>query len=180
MGRLFLALKAFFRVLGSGALATEVARVLEGRAAPEAQSVPQPAAEPAVIERKPARSHALDLLSAMQREARFVDFLQEPLANYSDAQIGAAVRDVHRDCAALVERLFALRPLVAAAEGSPLDVPAGFDSARFRLLGNVTGQPPYTGKLCHHGWQATRCELPEWTGKAKSALIVAPAEVELK
>jgi hypothetical protein len=46
----------------------------------------------------PARSEALNLLAAMQREARFVDFIREPLDGYSDAQIGAAARTVHRDC----------------------------------------------------------------------------------
>jgi hypothetical protein len=46
-------------------------------------------------------------------------------------------------------------------------------------VGQVAGEPPFQGKLCHHGWEATRCELPEWTGGAPAAMIVAPAEVEL-
>ena len=57
------------------------------------------------------RSDAINLLAALQREARFVDFIKEPIAGYSDAQIGAAVRDVHRDCGALLERLFGLKPI---------------------------------------------------------------------
>jgi hypothetical protein len=51
-------------------------------------------------------------LAALQREARLVDFVQEPIAAYSDAQIGAAVRDVHRGCAEVIERLFSLKPVV--------------------------------------------------------------------
>jgi hypothetical protein len=96
--------------------------------------------------------------------------------------VGAAVRDVHRDCGAVLERLFALRPLLDEPEEAAVTVPAGFDSARFRLSGNVSGQPPYRGALRHHGWKATQVTLPQWTGEheAEAALIVAPAEVELK
>jgi hypothetical protein len=122
----------------------------------------------------------LSLLAALQREGRFVDFIKEPLAAYSDAQVGAAVRDVHRDCSAVLERCFAVRPLVDGAEGAEVDVPSGFDAAQYRLVGNVQGQPPYRGKLCHHGWQATRKDLPDWTGGPSSAMVLSPAEVELK
>jgi len=65
-----------------------------------------------------------------------------------------------------------------AGEGNELDVPDGFDPARYRLSGNVT-KPPYRGRVTHGGWQATRCELPQWTGGKESTLIVAPAEVEV-
>jgi len=80
----------------------------------------------------------------------------------------------------VLERFFAVRPLVEGSEGIEIDVPTGFDAARFRLVGNVQGQPPYRGKLCHHGWQATRAELPDWTGSQASALVLSPVEVELK
>jgi hypothetical protein len=32
----------------------------------------------------------------------------------------------------------------------------------------------------HHGWTASKCEIPAWTGSEEAALIVAPVEVELK
>ncbi len=128
----------------------------------------------------PARSEAITLLAALQREARFVDFVQESLAGYSDAQIGAAARDVHRDCAAVLKRMFALRPAVTDEEGKEVDVPTGFDAGRWRLTGKVTGQPPFHGRLVHPGWEATVCELPTWSGSAEAARIVVPAEVELK
>jgi hypothetical protein len=147
----------------------------------------QPAAPPTVAPVKkastpkpPARSEAITLLAALQREARFVDFIQEPLAGYSDAQVGAVARDVHRDCAAVLDRMFALKPAVADEEGKDVSVPADFDSNRWRLTGNVTGEPPFRGRLVHPGWEATACELPTWSGSSGSARIVAPAEVELK
>ena len=61
---------------------------------------------------KAARSEAITLLATLQREARFVDFIKEPLDGYSDAQIGAAARDVHRDCGKVLDRLFAIQSLV--------------------------------------------------------------------
>jgi hypothetical protein len=90
------------------------------------------------------------------------------------------VRDVHRDAAKTLERLFALKPLISESEGATVEVPAGFDPARFQLLGNVTGQPPFRGQLVHHGWEAARCDLPVWSGSEAAAKIIAPTEVELK
>lgn len=194
MGRLGLAIRAFFKILGSRVTADAVRRALANEAE-SAAVLPRAGAESTTAEAasresrprdvppaKPAATHgqeALALLSALQREARFVDFVQEPLTDYTDAQIGAAVRDVHRECAGALERWFALRPLVDEAEGASLEVPAGFQASRYRLTGNVSGQAPYRGRLCHHGWQATRCEIPSWTGTADAARVVAPAEVEL-
>ena len=40
------------------------------------------------------------------REARFVDLVNESLDGYSDAQIGAAARDVLRDSKKVLDRLF--------------------------------------------------------------------------
>jgi len=109
-----------------------------------------------------------------------VDIVKEPLGDYSDQQIGAAARDVLRDCGAVLDRMFALEGVVDEAEGAELEVPAGFDPGRYRLTGNVAGDPPFRGKLVHHGWRATRCELPQWSGSAASALVVAPVELEIR
>ena len=166
-----LALKLFFKALGDKEFSARVEPLLRGEAAPVAPS--QPMLKP------PARNEALTLLSVLQREGRLVDFLKEPIASYGDAQIGAAVRDIHRDCAAALDRLFAIQPLLDQPDGSAVDVPAGFDAAKFRLVGNVAGQPPYCGKLRHGGWAATKVQLPEWNGAAASANVVAPVEVEL-
>lgn len=182
MGRIFTAIRAFFRILFDRRVADETVRLLSGPTAPPppaatAPAPPKPAAPPAP--KKPARSDAVTLLAALQREARLVDFLQEKLDDYSDAQIGAAVRDVQRDARAALARLFDLRPLTDAGEGASLEVPAGADALRFRLVGNVAGSPPYRGVVRHHGWQVGKCELPEWTGSSESQNVVAPIEVEV-
>ena len=184
MHRIALAFRAFFRVLASARAAAQVEWALSGQAAPttemlssELPTIEMPAIKSAPATR-PLRSDALNLLAALQREARLVDFLMEPIAGYGDAQIGAAVRDVHRDCAAAIERIFAPKEIEAAAEGATIELADGFDPARIRLSGNVT-RPPFRGRLCHHGWQATRCDLPDWTGDDRSRLVIAPAEIEV-
>ena len=190
---LLIALKAFFLVLFNSALARQVDDVLKRRreqpALPEAKrdaipERPTTPARPAVSQKqapqKPARSEAITLLAALQREGRFVDFLKEELAGFTDAQIGAVARDLHRDCGKVVERLFAIQPLLSEAEGASVEVPSGFDAGRYRLVGNVSGTPPFRGTLAHHGWQATACELPDWVGAEAAARVVAPAEVEVK
>jgi Domain of unknown function (DUF2760) len=164
-------------------------RVLRDPAAVQRLAAPRPVAAPAVraepapavhAQPKPARSEALSLLGILQQEARLMDFFKESLEGYSDAQIGAVVRDVQRDGAAVLERLFAVRPLRQEPEGADVGVPPGFDAATLRLTGKVAGQPPYRGTLRHPGWEATRVELPVWTGSPAAARVIAPAEVEIR
>ncbi|MEM7354350.1 MAG: DUF2760 domain-containing protein [Acidobacteriota bacterium] len=181
MKTLGLALRAFFRVLRDARFA-EQARgwLLEGAPADgggDAVSAATPAA-PTQVEAK--RSAALTLVSTLQREARFLDFVMESLDAYDDSQVGAAARDVQRDLGSVVRRIFAPEPLRSEAEGSSLQVPAGFDPGRFRLTGDVAGEPPYSGTLQHHGWQAGQCEMPAWSGDAEAAMVLAPAEVEVQ
>src|SRR5215207_4143384 len=128
MGRLGLAFKLFFRVLSDKAVAERVRPLLEPageRVAPATVAPPTPVA--ATAPPKSTRSDALTLLAVLQREARLVDFLKEDVAAYADAQIGAAVRDVHRDAGAVLERLFALRPVVEQAEGSEVAIEGSSD-----------------------------------------------------
>lgn len=176
MGRLGLAFKAFFRIFGDADFSKAVEQTLAGKrlsVAPAPEAVVEPP-KPA-----PGRSDALNLLSALQREARFLDFIQEPISEYTDAQVGAAVRDIHRDCASVIQRMFAPEPVVSQEEGAAVEVAEGYDPAEYRLSGNISAESPHHGTLGHHGWKASRCELPQWTGKQESASIVAPAEVEI-
>lgn len=182
--RLALALGTFFKVLFDRDFAERLGKLDSLATPPSAETAPEPAPtvpakEPPKPAPKPARSEAITLLATLQREARFVDLVMEPLTDYTDAQVGAAARDVLRDCGETLERLFAIRPVVDAEEGSAHETPADFDAARYRLTGKVAGDPPYRGQLVHHGWQATRCELPTWSGKDDAALIVASIELEL-
>ena len=126
----------------------------------------------------PTHTAALQLLGLMQREARFVDFIQEDVAPYTDAEIGAAARVVHEGCRKVLREHFTIAPVRAEAEGSRVTLQAGFDAAAVRLTGNVVGQAPFTGTLGHRGWQVTEVKLPQLTD-TETAKVIAQAEVEL-
>lgn len=179
MGKLGLAFRVFFRILSDAEFAQRSSMLFEPPPKPATATAPTTPIAPMPPRSTAGRSEALNLLSLLQREARFIDFMKESLADYNDAQIGAAARDVHRDSAAALERLFALRPIASQMEGAAVELPAGAEAGRYRLVGNVT-QGSDRGTLAHHGWEATRCELPEWTGPKDAARVVAPAEIEVK
>jgi hypothetical protein len=181
MGRLFIAFRVFFKTLFDASTARSVEQLLSG--AKPAETTLPPAATPTIARPveppAPKQNPAVTLLATLQREARLIDFLREDLSGYADEQIGAAVREVHRDAAKVLDRVFDLQPVLTDAEGAAVEVPTGFDAGRFRLTGKVAGSAPYRGALRHHGWQATRCDLPTYTGSATAAQTIAPAEVEI-
>ncbi len=189
--RLGLAIKAFFRALTDRTFADQLTGLLRGeqeQAAASGQIAPatEPTAEaphrPAAVQAPAAarRSEALTLLALLQREARLVDFVQESLDGYPDAQVGAAVRDIHRNLQTTLDRTFGPRPLTSEAEGEAISVPAGYSPMRITLAGEVGGEPPYEGRVRHRGWLATRCDLPAWSGRDEDADVIAPAEVEVR
>lgn len=120
----------------------------------------------------------LHLISVLQRQGRLVDFFKEDLNAYADAQIGAAVRSIHENCARAVDKYIAPAPVIDKPEGEPITVPPGFDTAAIKLTGNVTGEPPFTGRLRHRGWRAGKLELPVLSGSGDPR-VIAPAEVEV-
>ena len=156
-----------FRVLLNGEFA---GRIKQGLKVLEAESV-----APA-----PEKVHAssLLLLSALQREGRLVDFLQQEVAGFSNEQVGAAARVVHNGCRKVVLQYFEFEPAAKETEGSEVTVAKGFDPQRFRLTGNVAGQPPFRGTLRHHGWVARTIRMPSLSSSLDPRLV-APAEVEL-
>lgn len=178
MGRIGLAFRVFFRILFDAPLAERMRPLLIGEA-PTPAAAPSDEQKTAPPKKTPTRSDALNLLAMLQREARLVDFIQEPISGYSDEQIGAAVRDVHRDCATVLQRVFSLAPIREEPEGAMVELPGDFDAAQFRLAGRVPEQPPFRGVLAHHGWRATQCVLPEWNGSQEAASVIAPAVMEL-
>jgi hypothetical protein len=187
MRRIVAAIRIFLLTLASRATAEQVEKILRGerispvapaREEANAGEAARPVDRTTTVQR-PARSDALTLLAALQREARLVDLIQEPLEAYSDAQIGAAARDVLRDSRAVLERMFAIQPVVPQAEGASLELSPELDSGEYRFTGEVLGQPPYRGRLVHPGWRAKKCDLPAWTGTGSAATVIAPAELEV-
>jgi hypothetical protein len=107
-----------------------------------------------------------------------VDFLQQDIASFPDADVGAAARIVHDGCRRALLAHATIEPVRAESEGARVVLAAGFAPDDVKLTGEVGGQPPYKGVLRHRGWRATRLDLPQMIG-THDAHVLAPAEVEL-
>jgi uncharacterized protein DUF2760 len=161
--RLKLAVAAFFTILFKGRLPAAL------RATPPAEPPPRASDD---------TDRAVQMMALLQRDGRLVDFLMEDLSTYSDAQIGAAVRDVHDGCRRGFDRYFTLEAILSGREGQPTTISDPIDSAAVRLVGNIIGHPPFSGTLLHRGWRASRVELPP-LGDGSSRRVVAQAEIEV-
>jgi hypothetical protein len=157
-------LRSLWRCLGDSLFTEQVDALLEP---------PSTAQQPVKPSGAPLR-----LLSVLQREGRLVDFLLEDIRAYPDAQVGAAVRDIHRQCQAALKEHLALAPVVTQAEGDTIEVPPGFSPSSIRLSGNVTGDPPFRGTLRHHGWRVLEVKLAQ-PPPGQDEFVLMPAEVEV-
>lgn len=118
------------------------------------------------------------VLALLQAESRFVDFLLEDIAAFPDAQVGQAVREIHRKAQTALKQHLELEPILKASEGEKTTVPAGFDPSAIRVLGNVTGQPPYTGEVQHPGWRVRSIKLSP-VPAGQDEMVIQPAEVHM-
>ena len=141
-----LAIAAIVRPEAKAATAAAVAR--------QAQPEPSEPAASQPLRIAPVRNDAITLLATLQREARLVDIVKEPLTEYSDAQVGAAARDVLRDCGTVLDRLFDLQAVVDQDEGDTVEIPAGFDAGRYRVTGNVARDSTLLG-IARAPWLAS-------------------------
>jgi hypothetical protein len=171
--RLALAVRSFLRIVADAQYAARVRRVGSELELPAPKVAAAPAPKPT-----PDLRPALQLLGALQREGRLVDFLQQDILTFSDADVGAAARVVHDGCRRALQRMVQIVPIHEASEGHGVTVPAGYDATSILLSGNVSGSPPFSGTLRHRGWRARGLTLPEAVGDADCA-VIAPAEVEL-
>ncbi len=172
--RLAMAFGTFFRLLGSGTYAAQVKR-LDAGAEP---SEPEPATPAAPTLREANEDAALQLLGILQREGRFIDFLQEDMAGYSDAEIGAAARVVHEGCRKALRNHLQIEPIQSQDEGSQIEVAKDYDATTIRVVGNPPASPPYQGRLQHRGWRVSNVTLPRLTA-GHNPSVLAPAEIEV-
>ena len=173
--RLTLAFKAFFSILFAGRWPEEAITAPSQPDVPR-PDVPQPPSREAPAE-APPEATATQLLAVLQRDGRLVDFLMEDLAPYGDAQVGAAVRDVHAGCRHALQSYLTMGPVVSGVEGDRVTIEPGTDAGSVRVIGNVKGHPPFQGVLKHRGWVVQRLALPAIP--AADHAVVAPAEVEV-
>ena len=139
-----------------------------------------PSRDPGASIAAPAKSggDALQLLALFQTEARLVDFLMEDLAASPDAQVGVAAKEIHKKARRVLSDHLTLSEILPGSDGDTVTVPAGFDPREVRVVGNVTGSPPFTGTLQHPGWKVRELRLPT-PATGGDAMVIQPAEVEL-
>jgi hypothetical protein len=183
--RCWLAYVCFFRLLFDGKFASRVQAVTllaapdEANAAaaseppaPAVPAAPSHAAAPA-----PSGDAALQLLALLQREGRLIDFLQQDITAFADADIGAAARVVHDGCRKALASHLEIRPVRSEREGGPVTLDA-VDPSAVKLVGNVSGAAPFRGTLRHRGWRVESVRLPKLVD-GYDPRVLAPAEVEL-
>jgi hypothetical protein len=189
----WLAFVCFFKILFGRTLPAEAAKFLPETERPKAlppadkpvdKPVEKPVEKPVAKEpeKRPLVQHhkdgALALLALLQREGRFVDFVRDSVDGASDAEIGAAAREVHRGCRKVLDQHLAFEPVMPGNEEEKVSVPKGFDPAEVRLIGEAKGEPPFRGTLRHHGWRVVDAKLPA-LAEGIDRTVIAPAEVEL-
>ncbi|MCF0234361.1 MAG: DUF2760 domain-containing protein [Thermoguttaceae bacterium] len=179
---LIIAIKAFATALSNSAAARRIEAALYPEVVASISSEPNDARPETAPDAEGVQPSAVALLAALQREARFVDFVKEPLDALDDATVGAASRNVQKRCAETLERFFAIRPLSAETEGAPieLDADAAKNSTRVRVMNVRTARDAekIAGRLAHSGWRATKNAVPKWSGTADDAFVLAPMEID--
>jgi hypothetical protein len=181
--RISYATRCFFSVLSRGEVPEDIApEVAPSAAAPPPDPGPE---DPKLTSGQAAPAEdstdrAVQILALLQRDGRLVDFLTEDIAPYQDAQIGAAVREIHDSCRKALAQYVTLEPIMEGEEDRPVTVAEGFDPASVKLVGNVTGRPPLRGLLRHRGWRVTEVKLPSLSPQGAGRAVVAPAEVEIQ
>ena len=116
-------------------------------------------------------------LVLLQREGRMIDFLKENIDAFEDAQVGAAVRQIHAGCSKVLSENFDVKPLFTVTEGETVSLDDNFDASEVRLTGNVPEKSPYKGTLRHKGWIVNSVDLPKRTGKINDR-VICPADIE--
>ena len=184
MARLSIAFRSFFSLLSSGKLPDDIVvelGLMRRIAVPQAPSG-APSASKSVEPAKPSDG-AVQLLAMLQQESRLVDFLMEDIAPYSDEQVGQAMRGVHEQCRAVLERTMKLAPVVDGVEGTSTTLAAVGLKPKDKALKLVGKVPPdgkvESGILRHRGWKVEKVNLPS-TKAGEPVTIVAPAEIEVE
>ena len=124
----------------------------------------------------------LAFLSLLQEKGRFIDFVMEDVTPFNDAQVAAASRVVHQGCAAVIREYFEISPVHGGKEGEKLTIDKGADPDHYRLVGKVTGAPPFHGVVLHRGWKTAKLCLPRYATPVDPSApnIITPVEVEVR
>ena len=195
--RIRFAFRAFFTLLFKGTLAPDIAAVASNTdvavpstvasptrvqevtttGSPKASKASGTIAASMLTVAESSADGAVQLLSLLQRDARLLDFLMEDLSSYPDAQVGAAVRDVHANARRTLSQYLEVEPILDGIEDDVVTL-ATVDPIEVKVVGRTPGTPPIRGLLRHRGWRSARVSLPPLPASS-ARQIVAPAEVEV-
>jgi len=148
---------------------------------------PVPAADPAPLPvtipprsqtANQAEAEVVAFFALLQEKGRLVDFLMEDITSYDDTHVGAAARVIHQGCREVLQGHFKITAISEYEEGSQVTLPAGYAKEQYRIVGNLNGEPPFTGTLIHKGWKTEFVKLPRIV-ETQRLPAIAPAEVEL-
>lgn len=128
-----------------------------------------------------AEAEVVSFLATLQDKGRFIDFLMDDVSAYGDAEVGAAARVVHEGCRAVLREHFDITPIRTESEGSNITVPENYHADEYRLVGRISGEAPFSGRLVHRGWKTVSIKLSRVLRAGDDRLpTIAPAEVELR
>ena len=121
---------------------------------------------------------AIYALVLLQREGRLIDFLKESIDSYTDAQIGSAVRQIHKNCNKVMNDYFHVTPVIDHSEGEEVPLEEKIDPTVIRLTGKIPSSRPEKGLLRHKGWKISNLKLPV-RNETVNSRIIQQAEVEI-
>lgn len=188
--RIFQALAVFFKVLFKSDFASKVRdidsislRLRELEETLERESA-RHKLEKEQLKNAPRESHgnfeegAYALLSLMQKEARFLDFVQEDIQELPDAQVGAVCKRIHKDLKKLFKDFLKIEPVFDSKENETVTIPEGFEPSEIQLSGEIDKKAPFKGVLKHKGWMVDSLNLPRRSSSARTK-ILQPAQVDV-
>jgi hypothetical protein len=123
----------------------------------------------------------LTLLSLLQEEGRFIDFIMENISSFEDAHIGAVARVVHQGCRRVLNEYSSIQAICEGKEGDDIIFKDSSEMNRYRVNGEGADKYPCKAKLLHKGWKLVDLKLPELTGMKKNSqsFFISTPEVEM-
>jgi Domain of unknown function (DUF2760) len=163
------------------AIAVLALSLFERRETPAPPPPPVVAKPPPPLPERHVEAEVVAFIGLLQEKGRLVDFLMDDVSLYDDSRVGAAARVVHFGCRDVLQEHFKVTPISDAEEGSQVMIPEDYSVDEYRLMGKITGNPPFKGVLLHKGWKTEFVKLPRLIKTGDKRLpSIAPALVEIK
>ena len=178
MGVYTIPIAAFALLLAIAILALSL---FERRETPAPLPPPVAAKPPPPPPERHPEAEVVAFLGLLQEKGRLVDFLMDDVSIYDDSRVGAAARVVHFGCRDVLQEHFKVTPISDAEEGSQVMIPENYSIDEYRLMGKITGNPPFRGVLLHKGWKTESVKLPRLIKTEEKRLpSITPALIEVK